>query len=292
MVPRFGRGLRVTVLFLVLVSLQSCKKDAWFGQGFDTMVIRCRKGAHPCSGIANVLFSGKKVARAFEFQEGTLYQEAWGDSYSQVNKLFGATDCGDVLDPRNNSAMVGFRHLAGTDQIEILGYVHREDAYRNGYNFRHTNLWVVPRGTRVALEISTAGPYYRFTANGDTDLLMKRFCNRPNFQGRMIGTWFGGQRPAPQAMRIQHEPGVTIESVFPKTLRIMDQDNLCSKGLDPLEYLVQHESGIYSAYESECGAGNLEVQYLGCDAKMNGTPGAETSVDSERGFRYRISCGS
>jgi len=274
---------------LLLTVLSACKKEPALIGALTGDLITCFKGGHTCIGIEDVPYSHSAIQGKFTFKEGTNYQEYWSQPNSQVNKLFGATDCGNYIPSRENSAMVGFRHLPGTDLIELLGYVHREDAYRNGVNFRHANIAVIPRNQAVDLKISVTNSWYRFSANGNRETLMKRHCSDSTFKGRKIGTWFGGQLKAPVKVQIGHKKIVGVVSQFPKHLNLMDEDKLCQKGLDPIDYLVKHESGIYTAFKNEC-AGKLEVQALGCDANIETDRYSGTSDNSDAGFRYLVTC--
>ncbi len=277
---------------IALAVVPACKKESWIVQTIDGN-ITCFRNKHTCLGIANTPYFKPDISGEFTFKSGTDYQNAWSQPDTQVNKLFGATDCGDYIPSRENSAMVGFRHIQNTDTIELLGYAHREDAFRNGYNFRHASLAVVPRFQAVKAKISVMGSYYRFQTDGASDLIMKRYCGDSKFNGRKIAAWFGGQKPAPQDLHIDHSTGASIGVQFPRNLQIMDQDGLCSKRIDPIAYLKDHDSGIYSVLNSECGQGHLLVKVLGCDGRrVASDPNApqENSAASDPGFRYWIEC--
>ena len=270
----------------VLVFISGCKKEPAFLESLEGDLIVCPKNQHICFGILDVPERRESITDDFTFQDGTNYQNYWTTPYAQVNKLFGVTDCGDWIQNRDNSVMVGFRHLPGTEEIEILGYVHRQDAYRNGVNFRHASLALIPRYQKMRVTIGVLGGYYRFTADGHSELVMKRYCSDSTFKGRKISPWFGGQKVAPVTLKIEHQANQGRKSEFPKTLQIMDQDDLCSKGLNPLNYLKNHDSGIYSKLESEC-AGTLRVQGMGCNSKRSD---GSLSENSDPGLRYEVSC--
>ena len=283
---------RIGVLLLVLgvLMIAGCKKEPAFWETLEGDLITCPKGSHICTGISDYPWTHSYITGEFTFKDGSDYQNQWSDApYDQVNKLFGATDCGELIPSRENSAMTGFRHIAGTDLVELVGYVHREDAFRNGYNFRHANFAVVPRYQAVKVKINVIGNYYRFSADGNSEALLRRFCGDSTFRGRKIGTWFGGQRTAPVTLHIDHKKDVSLSSAFPKNLNLMDDDGLCSKGLDPVNYLKNHPSNLYQQYQAEC-SGTLQVQSLGCDSNIDSPLYRGTSGNSDPGFRYRITC--
>jgi hypothetical protein len=80
--------------------------------------------------------------------------------------------------------------------------MHKEDADRNCYNFRHAHLTVVTRMKEIDLKIEAVSDYYKFSAGSSHDLIMKRFCDTKRLNGRKISTWFGGQKPAPVDLKL------------------------------------------------------------------------------------------
>jgi hypothetical protein len=276
----------IIFVFIFIFSFVACKKENPFLNVIDGSLIQCFKNKHICMGIVDTPVVAKSVSGKFSFNEGTDYQNYWDSPYGQVNKLFGATDCGEIIQTRENSAMVGFRHLPNTNSIELVGYVHKEDADRNGYNFRHAHLTVVPRMKEIDLKIEAVSGYYKFSAGSSHDLIMKRFCDTKRLNGRKISTWFGGQKPAPVDLKIGHGSLKSMNSTFPKNLRISDQDNLCKSTEDSLSYLINHQSGIYNEYKASC-SGTLKVNFLGCNRNFDN---GNVSENSEGAFVYTVDC--
>jgi hypothetical protein len=280
--------MKQKIALIALITLfVACKKEQPFLEVIDGDLIQCFKNKHVCVGIINTPVVAKFVSGKFSFNDGTDYQNYWDAPYEQVNKLFGSTDCGEVLESRENSAMVGFRHLANTNNIELVGYVHKEDADRNGYNFRHAHLMVVPRMQATDIKIEARNGFYKFSAGSSNDLIMKRFCDTKRLNGRKISTWFGGQKTAPVNLRIGHGQAGNMENNFPKSLRISDQDDLCKSSEDPLNYLKNHSSGIWKDYETSC-QGTLQVNFIGCNRQMGRSVGQ--SENSEGAFQYEVDC--
>ena len=129
--------------------------------------ITCKQGKNSCGFRFPIFTKGASYTEnEVRFLDNTDYQRLWSDRYDQINKLFGATDCGEIFDARKNSALVGWRHIKGTQEIELTGYVHRASAMQNGVNFRHAPLGIVPRSTKSQVRIETLTNHYLFNLNG------------------------------------------------------------------------------------------------------------------------------
>ena len=107
--------------------------------------ITCKKGKNACGFQFPIFHHKKSIAREVVFGSNTDYQVFWNDTYNQINKLFGATDCGEYFDARKNSAMIGWRHIKSTNNVELTGYVHRKSTNDNGKNYLHAPIGIVER---------------------------------------------------------------------------------------------------------------------------------------------------
>lgn len=252
--------------------------------------ITCKQGKNSCGFRFPIFLKGAAYTEnEIKFLDNTDYQRLWSDRYDQINKLFGATDCGEIFDARKNSALVGWRHIKGTQEIELTGYVHRASAMQNGINFRHAPLGIVPRSAKSQVRLETLGNHYLYNLNGQSLLLMKRECSGKSLAGRHVNTWFGGQRTAPADLKIELNRKNQIQPKFPLTLRIADQDQMCSIS-NPENYLAQHSSGIFAQLRQKCQK-NLRVQYLNCNSFVSNSSGQGwASPNSIASLNFSVKC--
>ena len=267
-------------------------------------IVTCKKNSHSC-GSKIELFRSRKMTRKVSFLENTDYQRHltpnWPVQYDQINKTFGVSDCGNYIVNRKDSALVGWRNIYGTNLIELTGYVHRESVRDSlGNNFRSSPLGIVRRNDPNAITIEAMSNYYLYTLRSNKMLVMERQNGcASDIHGRYINTWFGGQKPAPETLRLSVERTSQPPVQFPISLKISD-DEVCKskKPSDPLHYLDTHASGIMARLSSECqnSKGSIKKQYLSCDALATGKDDNEKdaipyeSPNSIPGLNYNIEC--
>ncbi len=278
--------------------------ESLIGQPWDAVV---NSGKHAFISTIPWIVNKSTIQLQASFNDGTDYQNlgSWNGDLS-VNKLFGATDCGDSIftdTSKVNSVMVGWRNLAApnTNYIELSGFINRKpnDLFKDGLYYQFSALSIVPRNQAVSVSIQKTGDFYLFSAGLDRNLIMHNRCNSDQFKtARKISSWFGGQQSAPQRMKIQEQrvSFPTVSNVFPKTLRIADGDDAhqsCPSrdGMDPLTYLKNHPSGIYGQYQANC-PGTLLVTPLenGDCTHVIHSSGVTYNNEGAAGYEYSIEC--
>ncbi len=277
----------IAQLMLLLLSVSGCTKIVSIASSLDTHAhldhAYCYNGQHACVGFADLPFFDSEIRYQFSFDDGTDYQTKFSPPNTQVNKLFGSTDCGTIAPATTDAAMIGFRHLAGTNQIELLGYAHNERNMANGLDFRYSHLLTVPRYQTVNLGIRVLNGYYSFRANSNDEVIMERFCSQGIFDGRIIDTWFGGAAPAPQDMEMKINDISKMPAGIPQNLSIADHDGTCGDIADPIANLKNHPSGIYAQYQGQCSK-TLKVVYGRCSYSENPTTTQRTV------YQYTVQC--
>lgn len=275
-------------LFIFTLSLAACVAGSSIAAHANVMT--CRQGKNSCGFRFPIFLKGASFAEnQFQFLDNTNYQDFWDDRYDQINKLFGATDCGEIFSARVNSALVGWRHIKGTNNIEITGYVHRSNIMQNGVNFRHAPIGIIPRSLASSARVETLGHYYLYNLNSKNLLLMARGCSDQSLRGRHVNPWFGGQRSAPRTLSIDLNHTNSLQPQFPLTLRIADQDQMCKIG-NPENYLVQHDSGLMGLLRRYCSK-TVKIRYLNCNNYVSDSSGSGwNSPESIASLNYSLQC--
>lgn len=129
------------------------------------------------------------------FGENCRYEFATPDQLD-INKLIGV---GYLPHHHKNSARFGWRYWTGKDQIELLAYCYR-DGERVAQHIGYCEI-----GKRYRIELYISRYQYLFLlddANGfPISQVEIHHQNKRRFKYR-LGTYFGGNRTAPQDMHI------------------------------------------------------------------------------------------
>ena len=178
---------KLFVILLVLALLTSCDKAKKNEDGYEVFVIK--QGHHESfSGLIPLKDSILNFKAIFD--SSAIYSITDTTNVTDVNKLFGMTDCG--VANHFNSARIGWRWFR--DSLQLFAYV-----YANG-NRSITYMTSVRIGKEIPCSITATKDKYIFWAN-NVSLVMKRECyNNERF---LLYPFFGGDERAPHQITIK-----------------------------------------------------------------------------------------
>ncbi len=178
---------KIIVILLLLALLLSCDKAKKNEEGYQVFIIR--QGHHESFSSATPL---KDSVLSFKvvFDSSAIYSIEDSEDVTDVNKLFGMTDCG--IANHMNSARVGWRWFK--DSLQLFAYV-----YSNGKR-SITYMTSVIIGREIDCSITAVKNKYIFRIN-DVSHSQQRDCSENDRY--MLYPFFGGNESAPHNIRIK-----------------------------------------------------------------------------------------
>lgn len=149
------------------------------------------KGQHYASGNHFRLLNKKSIHFKARFDSSCVYTLANTANATDINKLYGFSDCGS--NHHENSARFGW--VWNGKAIELHAYCYTE-GQRNS-----KLLGSVAIGQEVELFLAAEPGQYIFTVGGKNET-MKRSCSSEQEQAYQLFPYFGGDEVAPHDMRI------------------------------------------------------------------------------------------
>ena len=143
-----------------------------------------------------------------------LAQEISNSSITQINKLIGFSDCGDLTSgPFHNSAYFGWAYYGGT--MRIYPFLNGPEFKANGFSYGTFDnpLAIVSPNKEYRYAVDLINGAYQFSVVdlATNTVIGSRSVNRTqcsgSFHGVLFGPYFGGNIPAPQNMSME----ITIE---------------------------------------------------------------------------------
>ncbi|HYD91638.1 MAG TPA: hypothetical protein VEA37_09155, partial [Flavobacterium sp.] len=150
------------------------------------------KGAHYAAGNNFRILETRSLHFKARFDSSCIYTTTLPENASDINKLYGFSDCGS--DHQENSARFGW--LWNRRAIELYAYCYGEG--------RRTSklLGTVDIGQEVELSLVAGQGKYVFTVNGKRDDSMKRSCSNEKDAAYQLFPYFGGDEVAPHDVRV------------------------------------------------------------------------------------------
>ena len=190
---------RILCVLLMALMATSCTKDAAIENaappannhpGYKEFIIP--KGEH--YALENDFRSTRVRQLKFSvvFDSSCIYNTAKGANSSDVNKLYGFSDCN--TQHHVNSARFGWRWTGR--ELEILAYCY-VDSVR-----QIKPLGTISIGKPAEMSISVEPESYVFELNGSA-ALMPRHCSGEYAEGYQLYPYFGGDETAPHEIRIR-----------------------------------------------------------------------------------------
>ncbi len=186
--PHQGITMRHTLLLLLtgLATLAGCN-----GEQF---VIEA--GGHG-SGTRVKAHRGTTLVFEATFDDSAVYETQDPANQSDINKLYGFSDCGSHH--QQNSARFGWRWFDGA--LQILAYTYA-DGTRS-----HALVGVVDFDVVGQYRIDVDGAEYVFTLDGNPQVRMPRGCAGNGGIKYRLWPYFGGDETAPHEITIHIENG-------------------------------------------------------------------------------------
>ncbi|MFM7021411.1 MAG: hypothetical protein ACKOXB_00420 [Flavobacteriales bacterium] len=177
----------IVILLLIALLLSGCDKATRNEDGYQVFVIK--KGHHESfSGVQAI----KDSTLSFKviFDSSAVYSIESSKDVTDVNKLFGMTDCG--VANHFNSARVGWRWL--NDSLQLFAYVYANSKRTITY------LTSVLIGREIPCSITAAKNKYIFNVDGVIHE-EERTCTEEDRY--MLYPFFGGNELAPHNISIK-----------------------------------------------------------------------------------------
>jgi hypothetical protein len=176
-----------SILWLLLFAIPSLA---------EARLYTIREGDHASTPRVVRFFSGTKMKLSFVFDSSAFYQLTGAAASDQLDtsKLYGFSDCKSRHS--ENSARLGWRNNQG--KIEIMTFTHR------GGKFYYEVLTTVEpdRVNQASIALSEDRKSYIYEVNG-VRASVERGCDDPRAIGYALQPYFGGNRVAPQEIRIR-----------------------------------------------------------------------------------------
>lgn len=156
---------------------------------YRTYIIK--KGSNYCSPNPFRLTTKSTLRFNAIFDSSCIYKNVDSLNQKDINKLYGFSDCGSQH--LVNSARIGWRWY--NNELQLFAFVHND-----GEILPETSMGTAAIGSIINCRISCKQDVYEFEVNG----LIKtvpRHCSG-TYTRYMLNPYFGGDEPAPQAIRI------------------------------------------------------------------------------------------
>ncbi|MCX6180493.1 MAG: hypothetical protein NT150_01010 [Bacteroidetes bacterium] len=178
---------KIIVILLILALLLGCDKAKKNENGYQVFIIK--KGHHESFSAHKSLNDSVLKFKAI-FDSSAIYTIAAAEDVSDVNKLFGMTDCG--VANHVNSARIGWRWFQ--DSLQLFAYV-----YSNG---KRTITYMTSAliGKEINCSITATKDKYLFWIN-NVFYSQQRNCNEND--RFMLYPFFGGNTLAPHNISIK-----------------------------------------------------------------------------------------
>ena len=178
---------KIIIILLLLALLFSCDKAEKNENGYQVFIIK--QGHHESFSAARP-FKDSVLKFKAVFDSSAIYSISDTEDISDVNKLFGMTDCG--VANHVNSARIGWRWFR--DSLQLFAYV-----YSNGKR-TITYMTSAVIGREINCSITVAKDKYLFSIN-DVSFAQQRTCyENDRF---MLYPFFGGNTKAPHNISIK-----------------------------------------------------------------------------------------
>lgn len=178
---------KVIVMLLLIAMLSGCDKAKKNQEGYQVFIIK--KGHHESFSGAYPIEESTLNFKAV-FDSSAIYAISDSENVTDVNKLFGMTDCG--IANHVNSARIGWRWFQ--DSLQLFAYV-----YSNGKR-SITYMTSAIIGREIDCSISAVQNKYIFRIN-DVFCTQERVCNEND--RFMLYPFFGGDERAPHNIAIK-----------------------------------------------------------------------------------------
>ena len=178
---------------LLLLTLTSCDwvgNTPSFGDDFTTYAIKA--GDHEVQKNANAPFSGNSLRFQAVFDSSCIYQTAIAENQSDINKLYGFSDCSSQH--QQNSARFGWNWREGA--IRIYAYI-----YVNGVR-QEQELGTAELNQTNSFKITLQDNAYIFTYH-NVETKMPRHCTGGVGIAYKLLPYFGGDEVAPHEIKIK-----------------------------------------------------------------------------------------
>lgn len=184
------------VLLLLGSGFIACQKNTTpfqqppVSDGFKTYIIP--KGAHSAQESNYQVVNKLALRFVARFDSSCMYTSADAKNSSDINKLYGFSDCGSFH--HKNSARVGW--VWNGRSVDLYAYCYA-DSIRSSQWLGTVNI-----GEPVELAIRPENGQYVFDMNGKTLLSLKRGCTTTGIAGYQLYPYFGGNETAPHPVRV------------------------------------------------------------------------------------------
>lgn len=158
----------------------------------EFVVYTIRKGNHGAEGTKFKEIRQAEISLEAIFDSSAIYQTRRAENQSDINKLFGFSDCGAFH--HENSARFGWRWNGRS--IELHAYWYSDSTRYTAF------LDTVSIENTINLALSVLPKNYRFQVNSKT-FMYPRHCSSGIIEGYLLYPYFGGDEVAPHDIKIR-----------------------------------------------------------------------------------------
>lgn len=182
---RFNKH-HLLVIVMIIVTLVSCKKIDVEGY----RVYKIKEGHHR-SNTAYCTTKSNYLSFNAIFDESAQYTSSDPINQSDVNKLYGLSDCG--TSHKNNSIRFGWRWL--NDSLEILWFKHEDGDFSFG------NMTTIDFNVSYQYSITFTEDSYILIVDG-VEVEVDRKCSE-TYRKYYLYPYFGGDEKAPHNITVR-----------------------------------------------------------------------------------------
>lgn len=184
-----------TILFLLLlISITSCKKELDDMFNLHSWIKYTIKQGNHHSTRQVATFEGSELRFLAEFNGSAIYNLASATNQTDINKLYGFSDCNDGH--HKNSARFGWNWDNKNYRLKIYAY-----CYNNG-QFQHKFIKSIELNTQYEYKIKISDSQYIFTLDGETTYMPRGCSNKGGIKYNLF-PYFGGNEAAPHDITIK-----------------------------------------------------------------------------------------
>jgi hypothetical protein len=186
-----NRILCVVVIFWGLVACNKSNGIAEAPKIEDFREYIIPKGQHYAAGNNFGILEKRSLHFKVRFDSSCIYETVLAENASDINKLYGFSDCGS--NHQENSARFGW--VWNGAAIELYAYCYNEGSRNSKL------LGTVAIGQETELRLVAEPGKYIFTTGGKNEV-MKRTCSSDQDAAYLLFPYFGGNEVAPHDVRI------------------------------------------------------------------------------------------
>jgi hypothetical protein len=186
-----NRILSVVIMFLGLVACSKSDTIVEAPKNEDYREYIIPKGQHYAAGNNFRVLEKRSLHFKVRFDSSCIYNTVLAENASDINKLYGFSDCG--TNHQENSARFGW--VWNGRAIGLYAYCYSEGSRSSKL------LGTVSIGQETELKLVAEAGKYVFTMGGKNEAL-KRTCSSEKDAAYLLFPYFGGNEVAPHDVKI------------------------------------------------------------------------------------------